>query len=65
MIQTPEQTDLQRRNELRQGDEEEVQVEKEFELFVEDDREEGEDIIFLIADDVGRISILEFLCETI
>ena len=50
---------------MRQGDEEEVQVEKEFELFVEDDREEGEDIIFLIADDVGRISILEFLCETI
>lgn len=56
-------TNLEGRNELRKGDKKEVEVEKELELFVYDDRKEGEDVVFLIAYDVGRKLGLKFLCK--
>lgn len=46
--------DAQSGDELGEGDEEEVEVEKELELFVEDEGEEGGDVVLLIADEVGR-----------
>jgi hypothetical protein len=41
---------------LGESDEEKVEVEEELELFVEDDREEGERIVLLISYDVWWIS---------
>lgn len=52
------ETDLESRNELRERDEEKVQVEEEFELFVEHDGEESDDVVFLIADDVRCEAVL-------
>lgn len=47
-------TDAEGRNELREGDEEEVEVEEELELFVEDEGEEGGDIVLLVPNEIGR-----------
>lgn len=47
--------------ELGEGDEEEVEVEEELELFVEYDGEEGECIVLLVSYDVGWKSSAEFV----
>jgi hypothetical protein len=39
---------------LGESDEEKVQIVKEFELLVEDERQEGDDIVLLVAHEVGR-----------
>jgi hypothetical protein len=49
------QTNFQSRNELRQSDEEKIEVEEEFELFVEYDRKEGERIVLLISYNVRGV----------
>ena len=54
-------TDLERRNELRQRNQKEVEVEEELELLVEDDRQERERVILLVSDDVGRELLLKLL----
>ena len=53
-------TNLQSGYKLRKRDQEEVQVEKELELFIEYDRKERERVVLLVPDDVGRKSLLEF-----
>ena len=55
-------TDLQCRNELRQRNKKEIEVEEELELLVEDDRQEGECVVLLVADDIWREPLLKFLC---
>lgn len=57
-------TNLEGRNELGKGDKEEVEVEKELELLVYNDRKEGEEVIFLIPYDIRRVLGLEFLCKS-
>lgn len=47
-------TDLECWNELGKSDEKEVEIEKEFELLVYDDRKEGEYVVFLIPYEVRR-----------
>jgi len=56
-------TNLQRRNELRESNKEEVQVEEELELFVEYDWEESEYVVFLVPHDIGRKLVLQLLYE--
>ena len=55
-------TDLQSGNELRQCDKQEVEVEEELELLVEDEREEREHVVLLVAHDVRGEPPLELLC---
>lgn len=50
-----EEADLEGRQELGEGDEEEVKIEEELELFVEYQREESDEGILLVANDVGRM----------
>lgn len=47
-------TDLECRNELRQRDQKEVEVEEEFELLVEHERKEREYVVLLVAYHVRR-----------
>lgn len=56
-------TNLQSGYKLREGDEEKIKIEKELELLIEDDREEGEDIVLLIPHNVWWISFLETICR--
>ena len=46
---------------MRKSDQKEVEVEEELELFVENYRDECEDIVFLIPDYVRGKFALEFL----
>ena len=46
------QTDLQPRNELREGHRQKIQVEEKPELLVEHDRQESEGVVFLIFDGI-------------
>ena len=55
-------TDLECRDELGEGHEEEVQVEEELELFVEDNGKESERVVLLISDDIWWVSRLQFIC---
>lgn len=48
-------TDSEGRNELRECDEEEIQVVEELELLVENEREEREDVVLLVLDNVGWV----------
>lgn len=56
-------TYFERRDELRKGDEEEVEVEEELELFVEYEWEEGESIVLLVSDYVWGKPRLELICR--
>lgn len=56
-----EETYPQGRYKLTECDEKEVEVEEELELLVEDYREEGSDIVFLISDDIGGEPRLELV----
>ena len=56
-------TDLQGRDELAQSDNQEVEVEEELELLVEDDGEEGEQVVLLVPHDVWGELGLELLYE--
>ena len=47
---------------MRKRDEKKVQVEKELELLVKDNRQKRDDIVFLVADNVCGELVLEFLC---
>jgi hypothetical protein len=58
------QTDLEGRYELRQGNEEKVEVEEEFELFIEYDGEECESVVLLVADSVWGKAGLQFFWGT-
>ena len=51
----PNRTDLESGDELAEGDNEKVEVEEELELLVKDEGQEGDDGVFLIADDIGWI----------
>ena len=46
---------------MRKGDEEEIEVEEELELLVKDDGQEGEYIVLLVADNVGRKLALQLV----
>lgn len=50
---------------MRQSDKEEVEVEEELELLVEHDRQKGDDIVLLIANDVGWKFALQLLCRAL
>ena len=52
-------TDLECWDELGECDEEKVEVEEELELLVEDEREEGGDVVLLVRDLVGDERVLE------
>ena len=52
-------TDFQRRNELREGYQQEIQVEEKLELLVEHDRQERECIVFLVFDGIRSEPRLE------
>ena len=54
-------TDLQCRDELRQRNKKEIEVEEELELLVEHDWQEVERVVFLIPHDIGRKPLLELL----
>jgi hypothetical protein len=56
LVEGVAQTDLESGNELGEGDEKEVKVEEELELFIEYDGEERECIVFLVSYDVWRES---------
>lgn len=58
-------TDLESRDKLRQRNKEEVQIEKELELFIQDDGNESEHIVLLISDNVWRESRLELVYKRI
>lgn len=48
-------TDSKGGNKLRESDEEEIQVEEELELFVQHERKEGDDVVFLVSDEVRGV----------
>jgi hypothetical protein len=58
-------TNLEGGNELGKCNKKEVEIEKELELFVYDDRKEGEDVVLLISHNVRRELGLKFLCEVL
>jgi hypothetical protein len=49
---------------LREGYEEKIEVEEEFKLFIEYERQEREYIVFLVPDNIGRKTRLQFVCAT-
>lgn len=51
-------TDAECRDKLRQGDQQEVEVVEKLELLVQDEGEEGDEVVLLVLDDVGRMGRL-------
>jgi len=46
-------TDLKGGYKLRKCNQKKIEVEEELELFVENDRQKGECVVFLVPDDIG------------
>ena len=58
-------TDLQRRNKLRQSHQQEVQIEEILELLIEYDRQEGDNVVLLIPNNICGKSFLHFVCREV
>ena len=54
-------TNFQGRDKLRKGNKKEIKIKEKLELFVEDQREECGDVIFLVANHIWRKFSLEFI----
>jgi hypothetical protein len=58
-------TNLESRYKLRQSNEEEVKIEEELELLIKHEREEREDVVFLVPDDVRGELSLHLICQMV
>jgi hypothetical protein len=58
-------TNLESRYKLRQSNEEEVKIEEELELLIKHEREEREDVVFLVPDDVRGELGLHLICQMV
>lgn len=56
-------TNLEGRDELGEGDEEEVQIHEGLELLVEDQRHEADHRVLLVADEVRWKAVFQLHCE--